>query len=230
MVVQVLVPPWQWRGIWRSAHHHLRATRRVFWATLAQICVVTNGLGWAFATPILLALLTRSVVFQHRFSHYQVRLVQGESALEVRGFMGYGLAETVQQTLERVPQVTRIHLNSPGGLMEEGRRLHDLIHTRRLATASETGCWSACTLAFVAGQERTVHARATLGFHRPCLPGVAPHILRQELELQQRYYAAAGVAAAFVGRVQQTPPDQMWFPSLEELRHAGVITQTAQEF
>jgi hypothetical protein len=33
-----------------------------------------------------------------------------------------------------------------------------------------------------------------------------------------------------VGRVQQTPPDQMWFPSLEELRHAGVITQTAQEF
>jgi len=230
MILQLLGPPWQWVGIWRSAHNHLRATRKWLWATLAQILVVMSGISWACSTPLLLAMWTKSAVLQHRFSHYHVRLVNGERELDVRGPIGYRLAETVQQTLDRVPTVTRIRLNSPGGLMEEGRKLHDLIRVRHLDTYSDTGCWSACTLAFVAGKERTVHARAKLGFHRPCVVGVEPHKLRQELELQQRYYTSAGVEKEFVLRVQHTPPDEIWFPSREELRQAGVITHPATQF
>jgi len=163
---------------------------------------------------------------QYTHGGYHIRLVNGDSDLEIRGPMGYGLTETVQKTLEQAPWIKRIHLNSPGGLMDEGRKLHDLIRARHLDTYSERGCYSACTLAFVAGKERTIHAQAKLGFHRPCLLGWDTRSMQAEIELAKRYYMSAGVAEEFVARVQNTPHDQIWFPSPEELLAAGVITST----
>jgi len=226
LVAQVLVPPWQWVGLWRSAQNHIRRTQKVFWATIVQILVVSGGITWALVTPFLLAIGANTAFLQYTYGSDHIRLVNGDSELEIRGPMGYGLAETVQKTLDQVPEIKRLRLNSPGGLMDEGRKLHDLIRARHLDTYSERGCYSACTLAFVAGKERTIHAQAKLGFHRPCLVGWDTQRFHAEIELVRRYYIAAGVAEEFVARALNTPPHQMWFPSLEELLAARVITHT----
>ena len=64
------------------------------------------------------------------------------------------------------PGVRVVHLDSPGGRVGEGKKLHALIRAHKLDTYVETSCQSACTLAFTAGRERILLKGATLGFHR----------------------------------------------------------------
>src|SRR5471030_1879675 len=79
---------------------------------------------------------------------------------------------------------------------------------------------SACTIAFIAGQERYLKTGGKLGFHRESFAGAESSDLMRKLLLD------AGIERPFVDRVAAQPATGMWYPSLGELQAAHVVTET----
>jgi hypothetical protein len=225
-----IVVVWQVVGVWRSARKHVAYTGRVFWARTAQAVMVMSilRLGVEFATAGIPAI--RQGVELGRWltehGHWQIRLMKGETELEVSGGIGWGLAEDLERALHRAPRVRLVHLNlGMGGLIEEAKDAAAVIRVRTLATYTSTACVSACTLIFLGGEKRFIRTGARLGFHAPRSPGMSGFFKYQMLDREERYLISAGVTAAFARRVVQTKSEAIWFPTERELIDSGAVTE-----
>ena len=96
--------------------------------------------------------------------HLSADMVNKEYTIE--GFIDHGISRDFRLLLEQYPGGTRVILNSPGGSIYEGRGLAVLMQKHNLDTHVIDECSSACTLAFIGGQARTLGASAKLGFHQ----------------------------------------------------------------
>jgi hypothetical protein len=74
----------------------------------------------------------------------------------------------------------------------EAEKLYETIKSRNLATYTSSRCYSACTIAFIAGHERWLKQNAKLGFHAPAFPGMSREELQGATEGQRRLMLAAG--------------------------------------
>ena len=117
-------------------------------------------------------------------------------------------------------------LDSTGGNIFAGRSMAREIAGAGLATRVEGRCFSACTLAFVAGAPRSLGADGKLGFHGYAFDSamrVQTFDVGKEEARDRDWMAAQGVAADFLDRVFATPPSELWQPERAELVAAGVI-------
>ena len=145
------------------------------------------------------------------------------TTLHVDGTYGMGSDQAVRRALEQNPKIREVVLSGPGGRMGAGFEISRMIRTRRLATRVDTGCASACTIAFLGGVDRTVAPGARLGFHQASFPGMSANDMFEANRDMKRFLTSAGVAPGFAQRVLDTPGDSIWIPTPEELLAARVI-------
>ncbi len=153
---------------------------------------------------------------------YDVRLLSGGTEIELAGGMPDGTTAAVQRMLDGAPQVKVIHLNNLGGELSEGLKLERLIRDRRLITYSSATCDSACTIAFLAGRERYLATDAWLGFHSAART-LGGSSFAAGNKVMRDIYRSEGLPDTIIDRALATAPDEVWYPSHEDLLAAHAI-------
>lgn len=223
-----LVTIWQVVGIWRSANNYSKQSKRI-WGRVAQVFTVLGVLG--FASTITTTAIPQIKEFwliasgNDPLGQFQLRVLRDATELEFSGHIGFGATEKVEEYLTSHPAIKLIHLNSPGGRVESARKLASLIEARGLSTYTSKECLSACIISYAAGAERLIEKNARLGFHQYTFPGLDQSDFYSEYVVDRRYLLSRGIGSGFIDRIFDTPPDEMWEPSHEELLQANFITK-----
>jgi hypothetical protein len=151
---------------------------------------------------------------------WRVNYDANRATLVLAGEYQFGVATAFAEVLDQYPDAHTVELEGPGGLEREGLAIAHAIQNRDLVTHAIGDCESACTLAFLAGRERVLGTNASLGFHAVSAP-----VFTIDLNANyDRYLAGRGVEDQFIRRAAATPASDMWYPTNDELKAAGVIT------
>lgn len=143
------------------------------------------------------------------------------------GTIHFGITAHLSQVLSETASIQHLRLKSPGGLVAEARGMVRLITEYELSTSAFDNCESTCTLAFMAGHNRTLEPGARLGFHKYVQTNQLMAMFMdsdQEQEKDMAIFRDKGVDEAFLMRIIETPYSEMWFPTRDELMEAGVLT------
>ncbi|MFN4016041.1 MAG: hypothetical protein ACK4JB_11950 [Reyranella sp.] len=151
------------------------------------------------------------------------------TALNVEGAYGAGSADAVRRALDKHPSVRRVILAGPGGRIGTAFEINRMIRNRRLATRVDTICASACTIAFLGGNDRSISPNGRLGFHQGSFPGLGPNDLYESNRDMRRFLVASGVTPEFAQRVIDTPPDEIWTPTPQELLAGRVVQRVTRQ-
>jgi len=229
--IALIVGVWQLVGVWRSAEKHKSRGGSGFWAGAARVIVIFGVLALvrevtSEAGPQLLE-VWRIATGDASMGKHELRILRNGSELEYEGGITFGATDEVRKMLDADLAIRAIHLNSQGGRIEEARKMRELIRERSLVTYTASYCASACTIAFMGGVRRYIAPDAKLGFHRSTLSGLSEEDLARENEADRQALIAAGVPAWFANRAYSTPSDSMWWPTIDELRRANVVTDVA---
>jgi hypothetical protein len=147
----------------------------------------------------------------------------------IEGVIDFGITRDFRALLEQYPEGSRVVLTSEGGSIYEARGLAVLIQQHKLDTHVSDECSSACTLAFIGGQRRTLDASAKLGFHQYSMAylnrhQVSPfHDLAGEQERDIEFMLARGISREFVDRAFEKSHQEIWFPDQASLIRFGVV-------
>ena len=155
--------------------------------------------------------------------------------------------DELESLLKFNTNITKIELNSGGGIIEAAVFMADLIIDFELDTNVNGTCESACTLIFLGGEKRTVERGSWLGFHQSYWD--ASYIqdfyeqnqndsgwttpfdfaswlyedTQQEVLRNLEYFVERGVDARFAIKTMRATSNDMWYPRRKELEAAGVI-------
>ncbi|MGB5707705.1 MAG: hypothetical protein WBM41_12830 [Arenicellales bacterium] len=160
---------------------------------------------------------------------YQFRFDPVAGIYEIRGEIDFGITRDFRQFLLANPGGTRLVLESPGGSIYEGRGLLKIVSANHLDTHVEAECSSACVLAFLGGDRRTLGVGARLGFHQyildmanlnQALPFYDPVREQQyDIDLMRKI----GISEDFLRQAFSIPHKDIWYPDKVDLKAAGVI-------
>ncbi|WP_338919471.1 zinc-ribbon domain-containing protein [Pseudomonas silesiensis] len=222
------VSVWQIVGMTRSATAHVSRGGRQFWATAANVMIFIGAIRLFYSFAVDGIPLIREGVDMVRgkddIPPYSLRLMRNNTELELAGGIPFGTTDAVRNLLDSAPTVRVIHLNSVGGRIAEASTLADLITQRQLITYTRTSCSSACALAFLAGKERYLGEQGRIGFHSASLKGSTGS---DELNVNASFRQAlsrVGASQQFVVKAITTSPQNMWFPTTQELKQQNIIT------
>jgi len=149
---------------------------------------------------------------------YALTVVDGGALIHLRGELEAGVTRAVAALLAQNPQARGIILDSGGGQIYEGRGLARVIRERALATYTLRECASACATAFLAGHERILGAAARLGFHQYQSHTILPAFdIAEEQNKDRKLFEAQGIAAEFLDQIFAARPEDMWWPTVDEL-------------
>ena len=196
LVLILTVFIWQVVGLWRAARKLINGGHRPLFPYLAAFsmlpaCAIV-GFEFVSSTVSLRELVPLVLESQQdRRARYSLEL-RG-NVLIVSGFIEFGISGDVQSVLDRNPNIKVIWLEGPGGRLIEGRKLRDVILAKQLSTFSRKNCASACTLAFIAGQHRTLYPGGKLGFHRLRNISLEDDAKRVQTTIDRNYLARRGV-------------------------------------
>lgn len=228
--VVLLAMLWQTVGVWRSATRARQRHGSRLWPTAAQVMLVLGLLANASVLHAQAVPTIRdAIMFVHgdpAWGPHGVRILRGGTELEVSGPLAWGVAQQLELALVQAPNAHVLHLDSVGGRISVALNLADIIREHRLDTYVAHLCASACTLAYLAGQQRWVGVHGKLGFHSASLGGTANPLVDMGF---RRYYQRDGLPAEFLDHVFRTSPKELWFPSLDELLKAHVATGIAAD-
>jgi hypothetical protein len=133
-----------------------------------------------------------------------------------------GISEEFLTVLDAVNSIEVVHLNLyEGGVVSEAMQLRKIIDEKKLNTYVSGECVSACTIAFIAGNERFLNHQGRLGFHTYSMPGVKDDDMDQTTN--KSYLRKRGISDGFISKVFNTPRDEMWYPTADELVKANVV-------
>jgi hypothetical protein len=179
------------------------------------IFVVSPALG--FVLPL---------VAEHALhSDWRVEILDDPAAVGVRGDIGYGLADALEEAIKKHPNLKTLHLYSYGGLTSEAVAAAEIVHQHGLDTYVMRECASACTLIFAAGRKRVLAHGGKLGFHASRGATSFDDASGQEKWEAERL-ADYGVDTDFIRKANRVPNEQIWYPTVQELQKARVVTAT----
>ncbi|MGI9480695.1 MAG: hypothetical protein ACR2PI_28690, partial [Hyphomicrobiaceae bacterium] len=127
---------------------------------------------------------------------FDVSIDPDKKSITLRGELNYGSNAALEDLLARHPGTERVVFDSIGGQIFAARTIARRIERLGLDTHVEERCYSACTIAFIAGTRRTLGPQGRLGFHRY---GYANRFLVQtvdpdtEQQNDLRFFRARGV-------------------------------------
>ena len=93
-----------------------------------------------------------------------------------------------------------------------------------LYTRVERGCFSACTVVLLAGENRSAGPNAQIGFHRGRAVGEADNEGGRPAD-DTAIYRKAGLREAFIARIVATPNSSIFIPTRRELLYEDVLTR-----
>ncbi len=228
LLLLIAASVWQFVGVWRAARNYIVQGNSKAWGNIARIVILlglAKGIFWfASAGLPLMWEYTRIAVGRDGLGEYEVRLLRDGAELEIAGPINFGLAEDVRRMLDSHPSIHIVHLNSSGGRVSEARKLRDLFDLRGLTTYTSSGCFSACTIAYMGGRKRLIARNAELGFHQYSFPGMTARDFQPEYKKDKQDWLARGFTRTFVDKAFRTPSSDMWRPTHLELFQAGVLT------
>lgn len=157
---------------------------------------------------------------------------QQSVVLETRGSVAYWSGpidfdsfEALENTLQRYSQITSLSLSSGGGRIAAARGMARLVSEAKLDTSVSGTCSSACTLVFIAGENRSIGQDGQLGFHGyKLLSGIQTVDTDAEQTRDRQMFQERGVDALFLDRAFSIPFEEIWFPDHELLLRSGVTT------
>ena len=233
IVVKLIFYPWQVVGVLRSCDLRIKSDTGRSWTTAAQVALVLS-LGATLVATIetyrSLQVFKRNLILKEITIPeplYSLDLIQQNTLIHLRGPFEIGITNRVAEMIEQYPEITGIILDSVGGQIYEGRGLARLIREYNLQTFSLDNCLSSCTTAFVAGRIRTLGTNAKLGFHQYKTYSLIPSINVAEEQARDRaIFVKQGVSVVFLEKIFMQPPEEMWWPEIDELVDAGVVHQT----
>ena len=230
--LKLAISVWLFVGIWRSASRHTLRGGRKCNAVIAKFVVVMGliGLVEELSVHTVPRLMDRwSIVFgDPTVGKHELNILPGGIELEFAGGIRLGVTDEVLKLLEADKSIRVIRLNSAGGRIGEAMKLGYLIHERGLVTYVLSDCASACTEVFMGGVQRYVSPGARLGFHGGRIDGGTEDELARANDIGRRSLIARGVADWFASRAFSTPNTSIWWPTIDELTQADVITGVAR--
>lgn len=222
---------WAWAvsGTWASANKHVARGGKQGWASAAKVMIVlgvlrmfgeissmTGPLGEHWKTAMGQQ-LGPDVSFQVRADGRTILLAGG---------INDGTAEALSKALDLAPSVTTVVLQSTGGWVQQGNMIAKVVTERGLSTYVEHECTSACTIAFLAGKERSGEPNARIGFHSFRSIGASGTSADAiDISTAQETYRRAGLGQGFIAKIVAIPHSKAWYPSHDELLAEGVFTR-----
>lgn len=160
-----------------------------------------------------------------------------DGRLEARGTITPGTAERLTAELDkRGSYVKTVVLSSPGGSVSDALSMGRAIRARGLDTRVEGKglCASSCPLVFAAGVGRTAEPGAAIGVHQvfaahqpgaPRLDGAEAMAQAQRVSAEaQRHLVEMGVDPRVWINAMETPPQEMFYFTAQELRELKLAT------
>lgn len=231
VIASLPITIWQWIGLFRCAQRHIQEGISRGWANAAIVLLVLGVIGGTMAYirdfPVYRELFR--IVFNYATTYdYDISLANNNAEVRIDGGIGPGLTADVESLLREHSEIRTIHLNSQGGLIDEGRRLAVLIRKNWLNTYTSERCVSACTLAFLAGKQRIIKKDAVLGFHQYVVFESTGSTRQTEEEKDRDLMIKTGIDADFLERAYSTPHESMWSSTKEQLLDANVVTSVTE--
>lgn len=136
--------------------------------------------------------------------------------------------------------VETVVLDSPGGSVDDALAIGRLVHEKGLATKVASGslCASSCPVIFASGAERYAGRDAAIGVHQIyaaalaggtadalSVAGVAMSDAQLVTADITRHLALTGVDPALWLHALETPPEQLYYFSTEEMETFKLVTQ-----
>lgn len=152
--------------------------------------------------------------------------------LRINGSMDIGILQEFERMLEKHPQLREVAFNSSGGNVYQARGLAKLIIARKLDTYVSGECYSACTIAYLAGTNRYMGPEGKLGFHQYRMKSrmLNPHF---DVEIEQdrdiSYFRSRIPANTFVERIFESRNNDLWIPEQQDLLATGVVHEVFPE-
>jgi ATP-dependent protease ClpP protease subunit len=221
--------PWQIIGLWRSCNNHIKRRGKRFWARTAQVLVVLGIIGtlgnlnsyWPTYKDFF-----RLAFVKDEFESYTLKLEKNDTLIHLQGGLNFGVSKEVSKILKKNPGIEGIILDSIGGRIYEGRELSKLISAYDLDTYSIKGCYSAATIAFIAGKKRFLGMGANLAFHqyKEAYEGFDAFVdMEEEQGKDLLIFQRQGVKSEFLDKLFDTSSDDLWYPTVDEMLDAGII-------
>ena len=198
-----------------------------------------------------------TVFFSHNSSANDKVFVEGNTlyyntdfaADEINAEINWDDANLIHSILVGNPNITKIQLNSSGGLIEASQYISDIVIDFELDSYVSGECSSACVDIFLAGQRRVLERGSWLGFHKGSW--AAADIKKyyegnkkeqgwkdafefsswlyadtqSEILKQMKYMLERGVEADFIIQTLQADNEGMWYPRRKQLEAAGVLKE-----
>ena len=168
------------------------------------------------------------------------------SDLIFKGDIEVELYEDMKSILIANPSITRLILDSEGGLEETAFSVSDLIIDFELDTHA-IYCDSSCTILFVSGNKRTLQRGRKIGFHRTYWEADDLELYyefykdeynnvfdftswiyddaQETIFNKMQFFIERGVEPLFIIKTLQTESEEMWYPRRKELLNANFITE-----
>ncbi len=225
----VLLLTWQITGTLRAVRASLSPPSEPWsvWGGYATVLVAVVFVGLKMLDGVVRHLPKPVPQAALRGNTYAVILDEAARLATIRGELNYASLAAITDHLTQRPKIRRLILDSAGGQIFAARAIADQIEKLGLDTHVDNRCFSACTIAFMAGRKRTLGPNGRLGFHRYAFQGRLQVETIDPLAEQQRdlaYFLSRGVSSDFTQRMFDAGHDHIWRPDPSVLIAASVIT------
>ena len=216
--------PWLMVGTWRSASRYVVQGGKRLWALSVKAVILVGAYYLVkmivFQTIPMIGEYGGIIAGDKETRPYDILVYNDGKIIQFRGGLRAGAERDFRDKLQSSAQIRVLQIESDGGRLSEGIRIGRMIHSAGLVTCVSTYCNSAATFLFISGKERVVTREAKIGFHRPS--GKVGN--GRNYENIRQFMKEAGISEDFINRVIATSPDEMWYPTYEEMLQAGVVT------
>ena len=168
-------------------------------------------------------------------SGYKITLSENKNAIFVAGKFNHGISDDVIDVYrENQDTVKSIMYSSSGGKLHESVTLYQLAQENNLNTYAINYCFSACTTAFVGGQNRISLMQTKFGFHKfgaKAFKDIDPDnvVIIEAQNRNTSLFQKQGVKKEFLSQIYQARHADMWNPNLIELLKGNVVHKFIQD-
>jgi hypothetical protein len=237
IVTYTAILPWQIVGTVRTLIRHIKDRKKVIFSLFIIIFLLLELTAFSRMLFLSQQKLIDGVylsVSSYDKGGYEVTVDESyENAILVKGEFNRGISKELAKVLESNPQTKKIIFDSPGGLEYEARNVSSIIKERGLNTYVPEYCVSACVSAFIGGKKRQISSKALLGFHRGSSALYKNEYTKDEIKDRLydtiKFYKQQGIDKEFVKRFYRTPPDELWYPRIQELLKQGIVNEILDE-
>ena len=240
IVADVVIYIWQVVGVLRACDRYQSSygSISVVWAIHFGILISLIFTLVGVFTSVQNAFLEREQELlktlweQERTTEYALTLSEDGAVITLNGSFDFGITRNLKALLRRHPSVKAIVLASPGGNPFEGRGVAKTIRDHGLDSYVFADCFSACTVAFIAGATRILGPEGKLGFHQYGMDAdyQVPFVdIISEQNSDREFFRSQKIEDTFLERIFEASHSDLWIPTTNELLAAGVVHRVATE-